>query len=486
MTNADVMSRRKGGAPRAAAPTPQAASALRGDALAAALFADLYAEKVRYCPQRGKWLIYDGVIWRTDELGKIYQLGIEAGRELVLSAARLLAQSAQAATDGERQALSASAKGLQRLGERVMSRSGLGAMLDIAATHPRIAVHQHNLDANDMLFACRSGVIDLATGVHRPGQPGDLLTRQGGAAYEGGWEDATCPSWDAFLQEVQPDPAVRTWLKMLIGYAMTGMTCEQIMPIFYGTGANGKGVFIETIKKVFGTYAMTTPFETFMEHKTDAIRSDLARLDGARLVVASEGAEGAKLDEGLVKMLTGEDEVTARFLHKDFFTYKPKYKIILVTNHRPVIYGSDHGIWRRIVLVPWPVTIPEERRDLRLRERLEAELPGILAWCLEGLARYLDAGSLRPLPRAIHDATMVYRNDSDIVGRWIDDCCIMAPDATAWASDIYSSYASWASAEGHRPLSAKSLADRLRERGLEPFKGSGGKRGWRGIAIRTF
>ena len=215
-----------------------------------------------------------------------------------------------------------------------------------------------------------------------------------------------------------------------------------------------------------------------------AIRNDIARLDKIRLVIANEGQYGARLDEGMVKQITGGDEITARFLHREFFTFKPKFKVVLVTNHKPVISGNDHGIWRRVVLIPWEVTIPAERRDRRLADKLEAELPGILNWALEGLQKYSEVG-LSELPVALVKANADYRKDSDIIGLWISDCVEEDKYAKTTLSAVYTSYTSWADKNGHKPMTAKSLSDRLKERGVEGARiGAAGSRGWAGIRIK--
>jgi len=288
--------------------------------------------------------------------------------------------------------------------------------------------------------------------------------------------------WERFLEEVQPDAEVRFWLQKFTGYCLTGRIDEQIFLVMHGGGANGKSVFVEILKKLLGSYAKTVQFDTFIEHDRGGIRNDLAALDKVRLVVAQEGPDGARLDEGIVKQLTGGDEITARFLHREFFTFTPKFKIILVSNHKPLISGTDNGIWRRVVLVPWSVTIEAGKRDKRMIEKLEKEQDGILQWALHGIRMYQEDGL--QLPDSVVRANSEFRGESDLIGHWIDDACVVHENATAQTSVLYESYADWAKQNGHRPLSQKSLSDRLRERGYIPQK-SRGTRMWLGVGLRA-
>lgn len=456
---------------------------LQGDALNAQFFAKDNAGKSAYVPQRGQWIMFDGVVWRPDELRCVYQMGLETTKNMLIEAAQINLQAARASTDAERRELTDKSMRIVQQARGAQNKGKLEAMLALAATLPGIVLSQAELDADDMKFACKNGVIDLEEGAFREARVGDYCTRQGGAAYSRGWEDEACPVWEKFLSEVQPDPDARVWLQRFFGYCLTGRTSEQIMLVMHGGGANGKSVAIETLKKVMGSYSLTAQFETFTERKNEGVRNDLARLDKARLVVAQEGADGARLDEGIIKQMTGDDDITARFLHREFFTFRPRFKVVLVSNHKPVITGTDNGIWRRVVLMPWSVTIPAERRDRDLARKLEAELPGILAWCLKGLADYLEVG-LHPLPASISRATENYRRDSDTIGVWLDDCCEIGEQHITPSGELYENYTRWAQNNGHRPVSSKTLGDRLRERGMTPTRDRAGKRAWAGLAVR--
>lgn len=454
----------------------------------AARFAKKFVRRLAFVPARGRWMEFIREAWRTDTLGRITQHAIEVTRDMLLEASKLAIEAAQIRDKTQRAMLAAEAAALLAHARKSQQKPRLDAMVTIAATDPWLTVEQDDLDANDLLLGVQNGVIELGeTTTFRAGKPDDFITRQAECEWLGGDEDVHCPLWEQFLQQMQPDPDVRHWLQMFVGYCLTGKTSEQLFVVMHGTGANGKSVMVEILKRLLGGYAQTVQFATFTERDPNAIRNDLASLDKARLVVASEGPEGARLDEGVVKQVTGEDAVTARFLHREFFTYTPRFKVVLVTNHKPVITGTDHGIWRRVVLVPFPVTIPKEQQDKRLLDKLTAELPGILAWAVAGFHAWREQG-LGDLPNVLAVANADYRRDSDVLGIWIEDQCSIdaAPQSPLFTSStgLYKSYSQWALDMGHRPMSSKSLGDRLRERGLTPSKKSG-QRGWRGIQLRS-
>lgn len=234
---------------------------------------------------------------------------------------------------------------------------------------------------------------------------------------------------------------------------------------------------------MFGDYASVTPYATFVQRRPDAPTNDLAALRGARLVVASEPNEGMRLDEGAVKSITGEDPVSARFHYREFFTYRPTCKLILTGNHRPRIRGTDHAMWRRVLLVPWPVTVTKPDKDLR--RRLRAELPGILRWIVEGCLAW-QRGGLRP-PAVVRAAVDEYREAEDHVGRFIADRCALGSDLVVSAKELRASYELWVESEGEEAFSAKALGARLTDRGIRAVKDVAGirGRGWQGIALAT-
>jgi putative DNA primase/helicase len=213
----------------------------------------------------------------------------------------------------------------------------------------------------------------------------------------------------------------------------------------------------------------------------DGIRNDLARLQGARFVAAVEAEGGKRLAEALVKQLTGGDRITARYLYGEFFEFVPTFKLWLAVNHKPVVQGTDHAIWRRIRLLPFTVTIPDERQDKRLAEKLTAELPGILRWALDGCLAWQREG-LKP-PKAVHWATGDYRAEMDVVATYIKECCVLGPQKQVGASELYANYTSWCMQMGEQAVTQKTLSSALRERGFTPGR-TKNERFWRGLALR--
>lgn len=461
----------------------QSVNKMLTDVTNAERFAAKHEGKLAYVPQRLQWMQFDAHAWKYDESRYVIQLAIRVTEDMLVESSGMLLNAYQEQDNTIRDSIISNAIKLQKHIQASQAKPKLEAMVALASTCPEISVMQSQLDNNNMLFGVQNGVLELDTGIFRSGKPEDFITRQSKANWKGSDEEIGCPVFENFLREVQPDQDVRLWIQKFIGYCLTGCVDEQIFVIFQGGGANGKSVFIEVIKKVLGDYSRTVQFDTFVHREKTASepRNDLAALDKVRLVVANEGAEGARLDESIIKACTGDDKITARFLHKEFFEYEARFKVVLVTNHKPVITGTDNGIWRRIVHVPWLVTIPVQNRDKKLKEKLEKELPGILAWCLNGLQLFKEQG-LNDLPKALVSSNEEYRKDSDIVGMWIEECCEIDSECFTSNHGIYESYEGWAKSYGFRPLSQKNLAEKFKERGFVKVKVRG-DRGWVGVRV---
>ena len=446
-----------------------------GDVFNANRFSKKYEGTLIFSQQRGEWYEFKNHAWRSDELRYVTQHAISVTKDIMLDAAKKMIDAAQG---GGKSALE-EAEELIRHAKQSQNKARLDAMISIAQTSSAMAVSQAVMDGVDMLLGVKNGVLELDNAIFRDGCARDYITRQTGCEFD---SEAECPAWLGFLEEVQPDPDVRAWLQRFAGYCLTGRIDEQIFAVNHGLGANGKSVFWDTLRKLLGGYATTSQFDTFVEkNSNDSIRNDIARLDKVRLVIANEGQHGARLDEGIVKQVTGGDEITARFLHREFFTFKPKFKVILVTNHKPVISGNDHGIWRRVVLVPWSVTIPAEHRDRRLADKLDVELQGILNWALDGLQKYKEVG-LCDLPAALIKANAEYRRDSDVIGLWLEECAVLDEHALTPNDVVRNSYQKWAGENGHKPIASRTLWQRLTERGIVEHRNSK-MRGRKGIHI---
>lgn len=272
-------------------------------------------------------------------------------------------------------------------------------------------------------------------------------------------------------------------MQKAIGYSLTGLTDEQCLFILYGHGANGKTTFLQVISRILAEYAMQTPTETLMVKGKGVISNDVARLKGTRFVIASEAEAGQQLAENLIKQMTGGDTLSARFLHQEYFDFKPTHKLFLGTNHKPVIRGTDHAIWRRIRLIPFEATIPESERDAKMTEKLFAEAEGILAWMVEGCRLWQSNGL--GIPPAVKKATEGYRSEMDVIAQFIEDRCETGAEFSITNQDLYQAFSEWCSQNGEQIVTKKRLTQRLKELGYESAAkvGSSKKRGIKGLKL---
>lgn len=416
------------------------------DVANASRFANKFCAGVRYTPERG-WLIWGDARWEIDDGGFVM--------ELAKDAARLIFDEVKMSAREQQKAVFSWARQSQRA-ER------LRAMLFLAQSEPGISARWKEFDADPWLLACSNGTVDLRrTGTLRPADRRDKLSRLVPIDFD---PEAACSAWDRFLERVLPDPDVRGFLQRAIGYSLTGSTAEQCLFFLYGCGANGKSILIEVLSALLGEHAVAASFDSFSGN-AGGIPNDIARLAGARLVTVSEVEDGARLREVLIKDLTGGDTITARFLHREFFDFRPNFKLWVRGNHKPQIRGTDEGIWRRIRLIELPVQIPEAERDPRLFEKLRSQLPGILAWAVRGCLEWQRVG-LSP-PRAVKEATRAYREEQDVIGGFLTECCVVDQRATVPASELYRDYSKWADEAGHHALSQTRFGMAMSERGIQ-------------------
>jgi putative DNA primase/helicase len=389
------------------------------------------------------WHVYDGRRFRLDDTHEV-----EARMQGLLKALKLEAANAD---DAElvRHTLRSEAAGRVR------------AALEMAKAQPGIAVRPEELDADEARFNVLNGTYYLDADALEPHSRAHRMTKLAPVTYV---EGAVSSRWEAFVQQVLPDDELRGYLQRLVGRSLSGVGGAQVMPIAYGSGANGKTVFFEVIKKLFGDYAQTAPAETFLAKKHDGIPNDIARLRGARLVVASEPEEGRRLAVALVKRLTGGDTITARFMHGEFFEFRPTFMPFLVTNHKPVVTDASYAIWRRLRLIPFEVTIPEGERDPHLTEKLcqPQELSGIFNWVLGGLRDYVDHGLNEP--EAVMVATRRYRRESDDVGEFLADCT--ETGGLTSKAEVHAAYSEWARMNGYEPLGQRPFGSRMVDHGV--------------------
>jgi putative DNA primase/helicase len=426
-------------------------------------FAARHGEHVKHVPAWG-WLAWDSTRWARDE-SAVFRHAKETVRAMYAEAAQLTDE-----TDRKRLADHAI---------RSENAARLDALLKLAETEKQVEARAADFDGEPLLLNCANGTLDLRTGRLYPHNAADRLTRITGTVYD---PAATCPTWGSFLARVLGgNDELIAFLQRAMGYSLTGDTAEQVLFFCYGTGANGKSTFLETVRAVLGEYSQQSEFSTFLARQNESVRNDIARMAGVRFVAAIEAGEGRRLNEPLIKTLTGGDTVTARFLFKDYFEFRPQFKLWLAANHKPIIRGTDNAIWRRIRLIPFTVTIPESERDSKLAAKLRAELPGILAWAVRGCLDWQRSGL--GTPNEVRNATDSYRAEMDTLAAFIDERCFVGPAATVKKGDLYSAYKAWAEGNGEYVETSKTFGLRLAERGLSETRDGQGNRYWRGIGL---
>ena len=419
----------------------------------------------RYVPPWKKWLYWNDQRWEVDQTGEI----VRRAKETVKL---IYAEAANASSTADRKALADHAKNSE-------AASRIGAMIRLASTEPEAPAMPDQLDTNLSALNVLNGTIDLHTGKLRPHRREDLITKLAPVEFDG---TAQCPMFMSFLDKITAgDEELQKFLQRAIGYGLTGDTSEQVMFVAYGTGANGKSTLLNVIQDLLGDYALQTPTDTFVRKRDRSATNDLARLRGSRFVVATEVNADGKLDEVLVKQITGGDKISARFLYREFFEFQPECKIFLVTNYKPDISGSDEGIWRRIILIPFEVRIPEGERDKHLIEKLRKELPGILAWAVEGCLAWQWEG-LCP-PERVRAATSRYREEMDWMSTFLRERCLLRERAITSAADLFAAFGLWWNNDDGDQPNQKVFGSRLTAAGLQSGKKSG-KSKWTGITLK--
>lgn len=410
------------------------------------IFVEMFQDKLRWSKDYGGWFIYNGSIWESDKNDTIRQFAIEAYREL---------QKRLQAMNGNKDEVEPFARHVKRSG----NHASMIAMLEIAKAS--LGVNADDFDNKPYLFNCINGTIDLENKKFLDFSPNHLLTKLSGTEFVKG-SKPECPTWIKFVNEIfLGDKELIEFMQRTLGYSLTTSIEEQCLFIFYGQGRNGKSTFIEIITAMMGDYCKNCQSSTFTKKKDEGISNDIARLKGARVVTSAESNQSVTLDEAKIKQLTGGERVTARMLYKDFFDFRPTFKIFFSTNHKPNIHGTDTGIWRRIRMIPFNLNITEEQEDKDLKNKLLLELPGILRWAIEGYKMWREDGL--KTPKAIIEATGEYRNEEDDIGMFIEDYCEIEPDEVVTAHEFKNRFY-----EIHRyHKSQKTISEYMRRKGFK-------------------
>ncbi len=440
----------------------------RSDLGNAEKFVDMHGSRVRWCPALKSWLFYDGRRWARDERGEAVKLAHLTARSRL--------QDAAAEEDPTKQ------KEVAKFAISSQNEGRINGMLSQAK--PYLAICMDELDRNPWVLNCFNGKLDLRSAQLHPHDPADLITKLAPVEYD---PEADCPRFQQFLKETLIDEAVISFVKRYAGYTLTGITRERLFAILYGFGKNGKTTLVELLQDVMGDYATNTDTETILAKKYQGVGNDVAALKGARFVSAAEVEKGRRLAESKVKQLTGSDTVTARFLFGEYFNFRPEFKLWLSTNNKPVIQGTDDAIWDRIKLIPFTQRFEGSKADPKLPEKLREELPGILAWMIEGCLEWQEHGLGEP--ESVRAATNQYREEMDTLAAFLEDRCVVHPDAVAPATPLYKQYQLWCDDAGEKPETQKMFGMRLRDRGFENKQISRGEykglKGWVGIGIRV-
>jgi putative DNA primase/helicase len=413
-------------------------------------FAARYRNELRFDHEVGKWFRWTGTHWECEQT------------QLAFDYARQLAREFASVAGGKNKQLS--------------KMAFAGAVERAARADRAFAVTAALWDRDPWLFNTEAGVVDLRKGQMHPHDPLDCITKIAPVSPSG-----TAPTWLAFLDRVTGgDQKLINYLQRVVGYCLTGSTQEHALFFLYGTGANGKSTFLNAITGALGDYHRTAPIETFTSSPTDRHPTDLAGLRGARLVTAVETEEGRRWAESRIRTLTGGDPISARFMRQDFFEYVPQFKLTFAGNHKPGLRSVDEAIRRRFNLIPFTVTIPADERDPKLGDKLLKELPGILAWIIEGCLIWQRIG-LCP-PRVVTDATAAYLEAEDALAAWIEDCCERT-EAFTTSTCLFRSWSEWATANGEQVGSLKRFVAALEARGFTPDRRSYG-RGFENIKLK--
>lgn len=440
-----------------------------------------HGEAIRYC-SAGSWYAWAGTHWADDETGDLSRYAKTVVDQMLAQAQAMVKEASRS---GDEEALE-----LARLYERHALASGnharLTAMIAEAQSEPGIPIRYSEMDKDDWSLNCANGTVDLRTGELRPHSRDELITKVSDVAYD---LAAPCPTWERFISEVfQGDADLIRFIQAAAGYTLTGDTREQVFFILHGCGSNGKSTFITALREIFGDYHQKTSTDTIIEKKSNGPSNDIAALRGSRFVSAIETSAGRRLAEALVKELTGQDAITARFLYEEYFTFTPKFKLWLACNHVPTIAGQDEGIWRRIRLIPFNVQFHDAQesstgpyKDKDLPDKLRAEYPGILAWAVRGSMDWHENGL--PIPRAVMGATTSLRQDMDVLGGFLSERCVFDSTAQATAKELYAAYCEWTEANGEKPLSQRWFGLRLGERGTCKSVRTKTGKSWHGIGL---
>jgi P4 family phage/plasmid primase-like protien len=419
---------------------------------------ELFGSKLRYVSETKQWLEKQesGVWKRVDELYVLF---------LARRILSLIYEEMYSLNPGSRQAMFEHAQYTE-------SNTGLKNAVDLFRSEPGIALSANSLDQGEWTLPLRNGLIDLQTNQFTPMRPDLHVTYTAGADYD---PNATCPIWERFLLRIMNgNVALVEYVRRAIGYTLTCQTSEHALFFLFGSGANGKSTFLNVLRALFGDLGAQANGDMLLEKNgasgmsQNAASSEVARLMGKRLVAMSEVEDGRHFSEKTVKWYTGGEIITARMLYQNAFEFKPRFKLWLAGNYKPTVKGSDHGIWRRMKLIPFTVTIPPEERDPDLERKLCEELPGVLNWALAGCQQWRENGYKLNEPAVIANEVAEYRNEMDVVDSWLSEFTRNDPDGEINFGDSYKFFKSWSDSQYNFSYSGNKFGRILKDKGYKP------------------
>ncbi len=431
-------------------------------------FAHLFSGIVYFCQDSGRWKVWNGknFVHSPILIQRYAKAAIKSYLKDISPNSTIITQDGEPVTFDD----------VANFVKNNSKASSIKGLLFCARSLMGITAEECDFDTQSHLFGCLNGIVNLVKGQFSDHDPQRKISKIGGAAFD---SKAQCPKWNKSLDDfTKGRKSLKEYLQVIAGYALTGETTEQVMFLFYGTGANGKSTFLDILLKVAGNYGMTTPSRTLMLTNSRLIRNDIARLMGARVVSAIEVNQGRQFDEAIVKQLTGGDKVAASFLRKEIFEFKPEFKVIIAANTFPETRGADDGIKRRIKVVPFDAKFKKKAINKDLPKELAAELPGIFNWMIQGAIKWYKNGL--PNCPVVNKATEIFHKTQDQLQEFIEDCCQKGNGKKVPLRHLYDCYVDWTDQAGYDKEGKKQFGNWMRQKGFEQCK-SGSVRYWKDL-----